>query len=307
MDMRLFDLHCDTLLAAMNAGKELRRNDLQLSLEQGSAFSTWIQTTAVFVEDSIKGEAARSLFDRAETFLHGQLAQNPEFRFCSEAEDFVQVGQNTGKGVMLSIEGGTPLMGELSRVRALRERGVRMMTLTWNGSNEIGGGAGAPGDLTAFGREVIPEMEHCGMAVDISHASDELFADVAELAQKPFVASHSNSRAVCPHRRNLTDAQFSEIVRRGGLVGINLYPAFITGEEDASLDDIYRHIEHFWSLGGERVTAIGTDFDGASMPSCIPDLAHLERLAEYLLGKNTKESLVDDLFFNNAYNFFAGL
>lgn len=305
--MRLFDLHCDTLLAAMNTGKDLRHNDLQLSFDKGNGFSPWVQTMAVFVEDSIRGRAARLIVESAQRFLFHQLDAVPAMRFCSQPEDIAAVEQNNETGIMLSLEGGTPLMGDLRSVRELRQVGVRMMTLTWNGSNEIGGGAAAPGGLTAFGRCVIPEMEACGMVVDISHASDELFADVAELAQRPFVASHSNSRTICPHRRNLTDVQFQEIVRRGGLVGINLYPQFINGGEDASLDDIYRHIDHFWSLGGERVTAIGTDFDGASMPSCIPDVAHLERLGDYLLGKNTKESLVDALFFNNAYNFFAGL
>ena len=307
MDMRLFDLHCDTLLEAMNTGKSLRHNDLQLSFEKGGDFSPWIQTMAVFVEDSVRDRAARLIFDNAQCFLHSQLEENPGVAFCSSGEDLGAVCGSGGAGVMLSIEGGTPLMGDLDAVQELRGYGVRMMTLTWNGANEIGGGAGSPGGLTAFGRSVVAEMERCGMAVDISHASDELFADVASVAKKPFVASHSNSRVICPHRRNLTDAQFAEIVRRDGLVGINLYPEFVTGGEDASLDDIYRHIEHFWSLGGEHVTAIGTDFDGASMPSCIPDAAHLERLGEYLLGKNTKESMVDDLFFNNAYNFFTGL
>ncbi|MGI6262091.1 MAG: dipeptidase [Acutalibacteraceae bacterium] len=305
--MRLFDLHCDTLVEAMNTGKELRHNDLQLSFDKGKEFSPWIQTMAVFVEDSVRGGDARGIVSRARQYLQSQLNRNPEIRRCENPEDFAQVKNNAETGVMLSLEGGTPLAGDLRSVRELRKAGVRMMTLTWNGSNEIGGGAGAPGGLTPFGRSVISEMEACGMAVDISHASDELFAGVAEAAQKPFVASHSNSRAVCPHRRNLTDEQFGEIVRRGGIVGINLYPEFITGGSDASLDDIYRHLEHFWSLGGEKITAIGTDFDGAEMPSSIPDLAHLERLAEYLLGKNTKESLIDDLFFNNAYNFFVGL
>ncbi len=305
--MRLFDLHCDTLVEAMNTGKRLRHNDLQLSFDKGKSFSSWIQTMAIFVEDSIRGGDARGIVDRALQYLESELNQSPEIRRCEGPKDFAQVKSSAETGIMLSLEGGTPLAGDLRSVRELRKAGVRMMTLTWNGSNEIGGGAGAPGGLTEFGRSVISEMEACGMAVDISHASDELFAGVAAAARKPFVASHSNSRAICPHRRNLTDEQFGEIVRRGGVVGINLYPEFITGGHDASLDDIYRHMEHFWSLGGEKVTAIGTDFDGAEMPSCIPDLAHLERLAEYLLGKNTKESLVNDLFFNNAYNFFAGL
>lgn len=305
--MRLFDLHCDTLLEAMHSGKQLKDNDLQLSFDKGRTFSPWIQTMAVFVQDELRGEAAGRLFDDACRFLHDQLEENRDVAFLQDGCQFERVRRDSGRGVMLSVEGGTPLMGDVRSVRRLRDRGVRMMTLTWNGKNEIGGGAMDPGGLTPFGREAIREMEACGMVVDVSHASDALFDGVCETAEKPFVASHSNARAVCPHVRNLTDAQFLEIAKRGGLVGINLYPLFVTGGKDASLDDIYRHLEHFWALGGEDAVAVGTDFDGAAMPSCIPDIAHLEALADALLHKNTKEELVRKLFFDNAYNFFAGL
>lgn len=305
--MRLFDLHCDTLTLAMNSQKELAQNDLQLSFEKGAAYSPWLQTMAVFIPDELRGEAAWRYFCRAEAFLTVQLQKNPKIRRCTDHTDIQKLREDRAQGVLLAVEGGAVLGGQLTRVAELASFGVRMMTLTWNGANELGGGAGEPGGLTDFGREVLREMADHRIVPDISHASDPLFWDVCETFDGPLIATHSNARTVCAHRRNLTDAQFREIVHRNGLVGLNLYPEFITGNEDASMDAIYAHIAHFRELGGDRVLALGTDFDGASMPSCLPDVENLYRLADYLLGKNTEESFVNGLFFDHAADFFNKL
>ena len=118
------------------------------------------------------------------------------------------------------------LGGRLERVQDLKDRGVAMLTLTWNGENELGRGVLSPGDtgLTPFGRRAVRALERAGIVVDVSHASPELFWDVAELAERPIVASHSNAKAVCGHPRNLTKEQFLAIRDRGGLVGLNFLP-----------------------------------------------------------------------------------
>ena len=305
--MRLFDLHCDTLTEAMNAGLPLRENRLQLSFARGAAYRPWVQTMAVFVPDTLRGDAAWHYFCRAEAYLTAQLHENPEVRRVRSAEDLHALTQANAAGVMLAVEGGAVLGGRLERIAQLAEAGVRMLTLTWNGADELGGGADEPGGLTPFGRAALPELQKHGIVPDLSHASDALFWDVCASTNGPLVATHSNSRMVCGFRRNLTDAQFCAIARRGGLVGINLYPSFINGRSDASLDEIYAHIDRFCALGGERALALGTDFDGASMPAELPDIASLGRLWEYLLRKNMKESLVRGLFFDHAADFFCGL
>lgn len=305
--MKLFDLHCDTLTEAMKSGKKLAENDLQLSFAKGEAYTPWIQAMAVFVPDSLRGDAAREYFDRAYAYLQGQLAENPQMTFCKNCTTLRETVQAVGQGVMLTVEGGAVFAGRTGAVRELAECGVRMVTLTWNGVNELGGGAGEPGGLTEFGKAALVEMEQYRMVPDISHASDELFWDVCETTAVPLVASHSNARKVCGHRRNLTDEQIREIIRRRGLIGINLYPEFVTGEKDASFDDLFRHVEHVLSLGGENVLAMGTDFDGASMPSEIPNLSALEDFYEDLLRRNLKEKRVDAMFFGNAYKFFSAL
>ena len=116
-------------------------------------------------------------------------------------------------------------------------------------------------------------------------------------------ATHSNSKRICNHRRNLTDEQFRIIVNRGGIVGINFCNDFLSDRGSAKLEDIIRHAEHFLELGGSKAIAIGSDFDGCDMPAEISGIERIENLYEYFLKRNYPQSLVDDIFFNNAYNF----
>ena len=179
------------------------------------------------------------------------------------------------------------------------------MTLTWNGPNELGCGTSKNEGLTDFGKAAIKEMERVGMLVDLSHISDAGFDDACSVATKPLIASHSNSRAVCGHIRNVTDEQFQEYVKRGGLVGLNYSKDFICDDpEKADFDWLYRHIEHFLSLGGEKVIALGSDFDGTRVPECLSSVEKNADFYEYLLKKNLSEDLVRDIFFENANRVF---
>jgi membrane dipeptidase len=160
-----------------------------------------------------------------------------------------------------------------------------MLTLTWNGKNDIASGNDTADGMSDFGREAVRALEDHRIVVDVSHLNDAGFADLLHVATRPFVASHSNSRAVCPHPRNLTDAQFGEIRDRGGLVGINYYRAFIAdvpAGKDVTFDQLSRHIDHFLSLGGEKVLALGSDFDGSDTP-CLA--CTLRRRARVLLAR----------------------
>jgi membrane dipeptidase len=305
--MRLFDLHCDTLTEAMKAGVELKENKMQLSFDRGGKYAPWVQTMAVFIPDRYRGQMAWDYFVQSEAFLTAQLKKNPGVKRCRTAEDLQAVTDTNGTGVVLAVEGGAVLMGNRDKIPLLADCGVRMMTLTWNGANEIGGGCNEPGGLTAFGREALPLMQRYNIVPDISHACTELFWDVCEAYDGPLMATHSNAWPVCNHVRNLRDDQFREIVRRGGVVGLNLFPVFLSGQRDASLEDLYRHIAHFRNLGGDKAIAMGTDFDGAPMPSCLPEISALERLWEYLLGRGMEEDFVRGLFYDNAAAFFARL
>ena len=196
------------------------------------------------------------------------------------------------------------LAGRLERIQALADCGVRTLTLTWNGENELASGTTATGGLKPLGRNIIRELERCSVVADVSHLNDESMGDVIEWAQRPVIATHSNSRRLCNVPRNLTDDQFRCIAERRGLVGLNFFTGFLREDrEHACMEDLLRHAEHFLDLGGEEVLALGSDFDGAEMPCDLPDCGALPALA----GRLTEAfgvTISEKICYKNALDFW---
>ncbi len=191
------------------------------------------------------------------------------------------------------------------RLDELADAGVRMVTLTWNGPNALGSGNDTRHGLTGFGRTCVAELEHRGIVVDVSHLNDRCFDEVAALTERPFVASHSNSRVACGHRRNLTDAQFGELADRGGIVGLNFCTQFLTDRiADPTRDDVLRHVDHVLETAGERVLALGSDYDGCDVPTWLDPCDRIGALHELLAGEFGL-AVADRVFFQNAHDFFA--
>lgn len=292
MFMRYFDLHCDTMTECFLHDKPLKENDLHVNLQKASALERYVQCYAVWIPDDLRGEAAFQRFCQIADRLDKEAAEN---HIENEA--------------ILTVENGAALGGKLENIAEFQKKGVKMCTLTWNGENELGRGVMAEGSrgLTDFGKQAIRGFEEAGIVVDISHASPELFYDVAEIASKPLVASHSNAKAVCGHPRNLTDEQFGIIKGSGGLVGLNFYKAFLNDQpENASMLDVLRHAEHFLALGGEDTLAMGGDWDGAALPEDMAaGLGAVPEMYELFLRHQYPESLVEKIFYGNAARFFG--
>lgn len=299
--MNLFDLHCDTLYRTFTENKSIITNDCEISVQRADIFDNWIECMAVWIPDEVRGKAAEKLVENCYNHLQKEIAESEG----SVAQTDCIGDIKTKKNIILTIEGGAALNGKLENISKYRRMGVRAMTLTWNGRCEIGGGANVEtsSGLTDFGRAVIPEMEKQGIVVDVSHASDKLFYDVAEIAKRPFVATHSNSRAVCAHRRNLTDEQFEIIIKSGGIVGLNFHKYFLS-EDNQSVCDIIKHAEHFLSIGGEDALSIGSDFDGGELPDDMKSISDIEKVRDEFLRLNYNEELVNKIFYENAHNFF---
>lgn len=298
--MRYFDLHCDTVTECYVRNCGLADNELYISLKGARAYETWAQFFAVWMPDNIRGKAAWERFCGCCSVLRHETELNGIGLCCNTGELESAVVTGAKRAAILSIEGSAALGGSLSNLAAAYDMGVRMITLTWNGACEAGGGCLDGGGLSPFGFKLVTEMQRLGIVIDVSHLSDRGFLDVMNATDVPFIASHSNSRTVCNNRRNLTDEQFLEIVRRGGIVGLNLYPAFLGS---GSLDSVCRHVDRFLSLGGENAIAIGADFDGASMPDGISGIADMTKLYE-ILRESYGESTAERIFFGNAYKFF---
>lgn len=304
--MRLFDMHCDTLYRAYTEKSTLFNDSFHISFHKAGGISPYIQCLAVWIPDEYRGEAAWKLFCGCLDTLQEQLTGS-DMTWCRTADDIRAVAGRKGTGVILTVEGGAVLGGELSKLQTLSDKGVRMMTLTWNGRNELGDGIGevSDGGLTDFGRQCVREMERLGMIVDISHAGEKLFWDVAECTTKPFVASHSNLRSVTPHRRNLTEEQFRCLIHRGGITGLNFCVDFLNkNKTKAGMYDIIKHAEAFLALGGEKNLAMGGDFDGADIPQEMSGIETMPVLYE-MFQKHFGQELTDAIFFGNAFRFFT--
>ncbi|MBQ8000494.1 MAG: membrane dipeptidase [Ruminococcus sp.] len=300
--MQYFDLHCDTLYKAVTDNRSLNDPSCQVSIDRGRNFSRWTQCMAIWIPDDLTPKAQMSLFMNAHKCLIAQSRRH-QIPIVIDSSNI----RDNEFNLMFTVENGAFLAGDISNVDLLQKHSVRMMTLTWNGKNCIGGGADAPDlGLTEFGRRCIPELEQSSVVIDISHASDRLFNDVANMATKPLVASHSNSRAVCNHRRNITDEQFQIIKQSGGLVGLNFHRDFLSASPDtASVKDLLLHAEHFLSLGGEDVLCIGSDFDGSNIPHDLSGIEKIPILWEEFLKIGYTEQLVQKIMYYNAHNFFS--
>ena len=285
--MKLFDLHCDTLCAAYDRGESFSHNSCQVSLDKAfSVFDEYRQVTAVWSRDDLDGEECYRRFDRV---------VNKVFPTASH-ENFTPI---------LSVEGGKLLCGDISRLDHLYRRGVRVFTPVWAGHCCIGGAWDTDEGLTGFGYSVIERCCDLGIIPDVSHASDRMFYEIAEIAGKrggTVIASHSCSRAVFDHRRNLTDDMARTVSELGGVIGVNLVVPHL-GSPDISA--VINHISHLAGIAGEDSICLGCDLDGTdALPDGIKDISDLPVIHGLLSDNKYPRGFADKVFYSNARNFF---
>lgn len=299
--MRLFDLHCDTVYECYRKGESLMRNSCAVDLKRGQRYRPWCQVFAVWMPDTVRGETAWQQCREMLNYAKKQASEMLCFpQTCSQFQEALDTDCVVG---FLGVEGGAALAGKPGRVAELAELGVKAITITWNGSNELGNGCLSDkiGGLTDVGKQAVRMMEQCGIVPDVSHLNEAGFWDVASQTKLPFIASHSVSMSVTAHPRNLRDEQFCLLRDRGGLVGLTLCAAQL-GEQ--SFDCLYRHLNHYLEIGGEQTVALGCDLDGTDLPPKWQGIGVYEQFAEYLQKRNVKTTCIDRLFFENAHRFF---
>lgn len=298
MRFPVFDGHCDTPVRLWRHAQALADNDGHVSLRRAQALDGYVQFCSFCMAWIPGGRSPEENFQAAYAFFQAELAKNRDsVRLVTDAAQAAAVLSGGGAGAMLSIEGAEAISCDPGRLEELKQAGVRMIAPVWNLENALAGSCETGSGLSAQGREFCRRAQRLGLLMDVSHLSERAFWQLCELAEKPVVASHSNSAAVCPHARNLTDDQFRALCRLGGTAGINLYAPFLNAGGAAALDDIYRHIDHFLSLGGEGHVALGADFDGChSLPAGICGVDDYGKLAQYLLDRGYAEQTVGSIF-----------
>lgn len=293
MGIPYFDAHCDTLSVLHSRGAEwsLGANAAEVDIDRLSAYSPAAQVFAIW----------GGHYEEKLALLRRSLARDGRAVLCRTAEE-VRKANAAGKvAALLSVEGAEILGCSIERLREARERdGLAMINLCWNSDNALCGAAMDSGSgLTDAGRAFVRAAQDVGVAVDLSHASERTFWDVLEIAEKPVIASHSNAAALSSEfPRNLTDEQFTALVKCGGGAGLNLCADFIGLGRD--IGACCAHIEHFLALGGEKSLFLGTDFDGiAAVPRGLYGVQDMWKLYEALLERGHSEDLVQDIFYGD--------
>lgn len=309
MNTKIIDLHCDSVGRCYSENLSLISDVMHLNLNRLPDGLRVCQAAAIFIPDEHRGKAAQDYFLAAyQVFLRELESHSDRLQVLSGFDKIDEALAEKPFAFFLTVEGGSVLAGDIAWVDKLYQLGVRMLTLTWNAANEICGGVYSEEGFTDFGRQAVARMEQLGMAVDASHLNDKSFWELCEFAQKPFLASHSNSRTVCGHPRNLTDDMFRGIVRRGGVVGLNYFREFIAkdGKTD-SMDDLLCHLHHFLELGGENTVALGSDFDGADLPDYLDGIVKIPALIDAMYQSGLSQTVVEKICFGNAQRYLSSL
>ena len=296
MSIPLFDCHCDTAVRVWLTGRSLRENSLHLDLMRLKKFSPAAQVFAVCTETLEDPQVKAAAVIR---YFKEQIEMNSDIvKLCLNSHDIVSTMAGGKIAALLSVEGAEQI-DDIEMAYAL---GVRVVHITWNFDNGLCGSVmGSGAGLSEKGRDFVKKAQELGVLIDTSHISQQGFWEVLEISRKPVIAGHSNTRALCPVPRNLSDEQFIALKNQGGGAGINLYPEFLGLGRD--IDAVFAHIEHFMALGGEKAVFLGCDLDGIDeMPKGIHGVEDLGKIYEVLLRHNYPESLVRDVFINNIMN-----
>lgn len=307
--MKYCDMHCDTLTHGVDAGKDFIRSDMQISLEKLEQGGCLLQCFAIFLNQK-KGDLLQRALGYVEKF---EALPVHRVTKCKEI-DSSQIN------ALLTIEEGGIFEGKLENVELLYKKGVRMATITWNYENELGfpnlnyrlqgrdllTTPNTKDGLTALGKEAVAYMGELGMIVDVSHLSDKGFYDVADVLKGPFVASHSNSRAVQNVVRNLTDDQIRVLADHGGVMGLNFCADFVSWNRGDQLEDLLEHAKHIVNTGGVDCLAIGSDFDGIRAPEGLSDCSKMP-LLERTLAKAFSPREIEKIFQTNFLRVFSAV
>lgn len=305
--MSIIDLHCDTIYAiAGQKDRCLKLNDLAVDIEKLKKAESLAQFFALFIDLKETPHTFNRAMDLLNIFYR-EIESNTHS--IGVATSYSDIARNVEKGkisAFLTIEEGEAIEGSIKNLRNFHDLGVRLMTLTWNYENSIGypncEESFRSKGLKPFGLEVISEMNDLGMIIDVSHLSDGGFYDVARFSRAPFVASHSNSRAMCNHSRNLTDDMIKVLSEKGGVMGINFEKSFLEDSgKVSSVADMIRHIAHIRNVGGIDVIAIGSDFDGINPRNLeISNAAEIKKLIDGLESSGFTSTEIDKITHKNA-------
>lgn len=306
--MKIIDMHCDTVMSHYyNREENLLDREGHLNLQMMQKAGALAQFFAIYLmRPEIEENGPYSLFEEMYQLYRKQMERNSDLIRPAYCCGDVLRNQADGKmSAILTIEDGVFVEDRIERIQEVYDKGVRLITLLWNFENSLGYPSSDNRQahnlgLKPMGIEAVELMNQLGMIVDVSHMSEGGFYDVAQYSKAPFVASHSCARALCNHRRNLTDHQLKTLGSKGGLVGVNFAPFFLKDDcEYAEIGQVIRHMRHMADKAGIESVGLGSDFDGIDDAGEIKNYEGYIRILEKMEGVFTDDE-IDKICSGNA-------
>lgn len=317
--MFVADMHCDTIFEIdrkFHKGNpvDIKDSNLNISLNKMKQGDYVLQNFALFTPLKHVEDPIQHVMHLIDTF-YLELEKYPEIigivKSYKDIEDNIH---NNKMSAMMTLEEGGVVNNDLSYLRNYYRLGVRMITLTWNYVNGIGYPNFDVNDeshgfhtcdekngLTEFGVQYVKECERLGILIDVSHLSDAGFYDVMKHTSKPFVASHSNARALCDHARNMSDDMIICLAARGGVMGINFASDFLKeGDTLSRVSSMVEHILYIKNLAGIDCIGLGSDFDGIPQNLELKDASYMPVLYQALQNAGLSEEEIEKVFYKNV-------
>ena len=248
------DMHCDSLSTVNEENGLVNKYNVPTAYPFLQFFAHWSK------KGSESAEMRRSkLLSAFDTYLY----ESDRLKRVFDSKDVFEATDENSKSAIFSIEGGGGLFSDSRELLSLRNAGLTVLGMAWD-SNELSASAWDEEDtgLSDEGKKMVHRCEELGIILDVSHMSDKAFFELFEISPLPHIATHSNFREICPSKRNLTREMAEILAARGGVIGMNIYPPFLTENKTATLDDLIRHIDYGLEIVGENAIGFGFDIDG---------------------------------------------
>ena len=310
------DTHCDTpMLFPQGIRFDQRDPRILVDLQKMTEGRLDATIMAAYLPQSLATDPERAegptayadhIFDQIETIVR---ENRDDVRIARTPADLWENKRAGRKSIMLGIENGIALDGKLENLQHFADRGIVYMTLCHNGDNDICDSASKSqnthGGVSAFGEQVIREMNRLGILVDMSHAGEKSFYDALDISTCPIVCSHSSARALCDHPRNLTDDQMRALAAKGGVAQTTIYNGFLRQHGEATILDVISHLEHAIEIMGIDHVGLGTDFDGDGGVRGLANSSELIQFTLQLLARRYSEADIQKIWGGNFLRVMA--
>lgn len=309
-DAIVLDGHVDTPSLMLDEGYRLGERhrplagsahlDLPRMVEgglDGAFFAVYVSRT--FGEGAEATERALAMNEE----IDRQVGALDGAEIARTAADVRQITRAGRKAVLLGLEGGHALQGDVDVLRHMAANGVRYVTLTHTNTNswaDASTDAARWGGLNDLGRDLVREMNRLGVLVDVSHVSDPTFEDALAVTEAPVILSHSSAQALREHPRNVSDVLLRQLAANGGVIMINFYDLYL-GDGQVTLETALDHIDHAVRVAGVDHVGLGSDFDGVpSLPAGLEDVTRLPWITYGLLKRGHSEGDVRKILGGNT-------